>query len=107
MNFCSNCGAPIAQRIPSGDSLPSHVCDRCGEIHGRNLKIVVGSVPSTTASSCCAAGRWSRATGTGRCRQRFLENDETPAQGTALGDPFHRDALAKPVRFQEKYRDYM
>ena len=24
-----------------------------------------------------------------------------------LGDPFRRDALAKPVRFLEKYRDYV
>ena len=24
-----------------------------------------------------------------------------------LGDPFRRDALAKPVRFLEKYKDYV
>lgn len=24
-----------------------------------------------------------------------------------LGDPFRRDALSKPVRFLEKYRDYV
>jgi sulfoacetaldehyde acetyltransferase len=24
-----------------------------------------------------------------------------------LGDPFRRDALSKPVRYLEKYRDYV
>jgi sulfoacetaldehyde acetyltransferase len=24
-----------------------------------------------------------------------------------LGDPFRRDALAKPIRFLEKYKDYV
>lgn len=45
MNFCSHCGAKIAQRIPPGDSLPRYVCDSCSTIHYRNPLMVVGSIP--------------------------------------------------------------
>ena len=45
MNFCSNCGARVALRVPPGDSLPRHVCDSCGTIHYQNPKIVAGTLP--------------------------------------------------------------
>jgi ADP-ribose pyrophosphatase YjhB (NUDIX family) len=45
MNFCSNCGAKVALRVPPGDSLPRHVCDSCGTIHYRNPVMVVGTIP--------------------------------------------------------------
>ncbi|MCB1890231.1 MAG: NUDIX hydrolase [Rhodocyclaceae bacterium] len=45
MRFCSNCGQPVARRIPPGDTLERHVCDACGEIHYQNPKMVVGAIP--------------------------------------------------------------
>ena len=45
MNFCSNCGIRVVLRVPSGDTLPRHVCDACGTIHYQNPKIVVGCIP--------------------------------------------------------------
>jgi len=45
MNFCSNCGAKVALRVPPGDSIPRHVCDQCGTIHYRNPLMVVGTIP--------------------------------------------------------------
>jgi predicted RNA-binding Zn-ribbon protein involved in translation (DUF1610 family) len=33
MKFCANCGAPVARRVPPGDTLARWVCDQCGEIH--------------------------------------------------------------------------
>lgn len=45
MKFCSNCAAPIARRVPPGDSVPRFVCDQCGEIHYQNPKLVVGTIP--------------------------------------------------------------
>ncbi|HTN28370.1 MAG TPA: NUDIX hydrolase, partial [Burkholderiales bacterium] len=45
MKFCSNCAAPVVQRIPPGDSLPRFVCDQCGEIHYQNPRMVVGTIP--------------------------------------------------------------
>jgi len=45
MNFCSKCGARVTRRVPPGDSLPRHVCDRCDTIHYRNPLLVVGTIP--------------------------------------------------------------
>jgi ADP-ribose pyrophosphatase YjhB (NUDIX family) len=45
LNFCSQCGAPLAYRIPEGDNLPRHLCDGCGTIHYVNPKLVVGALP--------------------------------------------------------------
>lgn len=45
MKFCSHCGASVTQKIPAGDNLPRHVCDRCELIHYHNPKIVAGCIP--------------------------------------------------------------
>ena len=45
MNYCDNCGAKVAIRIPAGDDKPRHVCDNCGTIHYRNPLMVIGSIP--------------------------------------------------------------
>ncbi len=44
MKFCSNCGAPVALRVPPGDNLPRHVCDACHTIHYQNPRMVVGCI---------------------------------------------------------------
>ena len=83
MKFCSNCAAPITQRIPPGDALPRHVCDACGSIHYQNPKLVVGAVPEWEGRIllCRRAiepryGYWTLPAG-------FMENDETASQGAA------------------------
>lgn len=80
MNFCSHCGAPVTVRVPSGDSLPRHVCDQCGTIHYQNPKLVVGAIPEweDRILLCRRAiepryGLWTLPAG-------FMENDETTAQ---------------------------
>ncbi|MCZ6686376.1 MAG: NUDIX hydrolase, partial [Gammaproteobacteria bacterium] len=45
MKFCSDCGQPVVQKVPRGDSLPRDVCESCGAIHYQNPKMVVGCVP--------------------------------------------------------------
>lgn len=45
INFCCTCGAPVILCVPTGDSLPRHVCGACGTIHYRNPKLVVGALP--------------------------------------------------------------
>lgn len=81
MNFCSNCGAPVVQRIPPGDTLPRFVCERCGAIHYQNPKMVVGCIPEweDRILLCRRAiepryGLWTVPAG-------FMENGETTAQG--------------------------
>ena len=83
MKFCSNCASPVVQRVPPGDSLPRYVCDRCGEIHYQNPKVVVGTVPEWEGRVllCRRAiepryGYWTLPAG-------FMENGETAAQGAA------------------------
>ena len=69
------------KRVPPGDSLPRWVCDRCGEIHYQNPRLVVGSIPEYEGKVllCRRAiepryGYWTLPAG-------FMENDETTAQG--------------------------
>jgi len=83
MNFCSNCGARVALRIPEGDSVPRHVCTTCGTIHYQNPKMVVGCIPEweDRILLCRRAieprhGLWTVPAG-------FMENGETTAQGAA------------------------
>lgn len=83
INFCSSCGAPVSFRVPDGDSLPRHVCDRCGVIHYRNPKLVVGSLPvwEDRVLLCRRAiepryGKWTLPAG-------FMENGETLADAAA------------------------
>jgi ADP-ribose pyrophosphatase YjhB (NUDIX family) len=83
MNFCSNCGAKLALRVPPGDTLPRHVCDQCGTVHYRNPLLVVGTVPEWEDKLllCKRAieprlGLWTLPAG-------FMELGETTAQAAA------------------------
>src|ERR1051325_205178 len=100
MKFCSNCAAPVARRVPPGDSLPRWICDACGMIHYQNPLMVVGTLPEYEGRLllCRRAiepryGYWTLPAG-------FMENGETAAAATAretleeagarieLGEPF-------------------
>jgi ADP-ribose pyrophosphatase YjhB (NUDIX family) len=68
------------RRVPPGDTLPRWVCERCGDIHYENPRLVVGSIPEYEAKVllCRRAiepryGYWTLPAG-------FMENDETAAQ---------------------------
>ena len=80
MKFCSQCGKPVAQRVPDGDNLPRHICDHCETIHYHNPKIVTGCLPvwEDKILLCKRAiepryGLWTLPAG-------FMENDETLEQ---------------------------
>ena len=81
MRFCANCAAPIAHRIPPGDSVPRFVCDQCGEIHYQNPKLVLGTLPEWEGRVLLCRrsiepryGYWTLPAG-------FMENGESTAQG--------------------------
>lgn len=87
MKFCSNCGSPVARRVPPGDALPRYLCDACGSIHYQNPKLVVGALPEWQGRLllCRRAiepryGYWTLPAG-------FMENDET------AGDAALRETL--------------
>ena len=81
MNYCSHCGAPVSLKVPPGDNLPRHVCDRCGTIHYQNPKVVVGAL-ATWGDKILMCKRaiepryrcWTLPAG-------FMELDETTAEG--------------------------
>jgi ADP-ribose pyrophosphatase YjhB (NUDIX family) len=81
MNFCPDCAAPLAHRIPEGDDRLRDVCDACGKIHYQNPKLVVGCLPEWQGRilMCRRAiepriGKWTVPAG-------YLENGETVAAG--------------------------
>lgn len=80
MKFCANCSAPVALKIPPGDTLPRYVCDACGTIHYQNPRMVIGCIPEweDRILLCRRAiepryGLWTMPAG-------FMENGETVAQ---------------------------
>ena len=77
MKYCGECGAFTTLKIPSGDTLPRYVCQRCEMIHYENPKVVVGCIPEWQDQIllCKRAiepryGLWTLPAG-------FMENDET------------------------------
>jgi ADP-ribose pyrophosphatase YjhB (NUDIX family) len=80
MKFCSNCGAPVARRVPPGDTHERHVCDACDTVHYSNPKMVLGCIPEwqDRVLLCKRAiepryGKWTLPAG-------FMEDDETTAE---------------------------
>lgn len=81
MKFCSHCGAPVATRVPPGDTLPRQVCDACGTIHYQNPRMVVGCIPEWEDRILLCRrsieprhGMWTVPAG-------YMENGETTFQG--------------------------
>ena len=83
MKYCSDCGAPVEFRVPPGETLPRHVCPRCGAIHYLNPKLVIGCIAEHQGRIllCRRAieprlGLWTLPAG-------FMENGESTAQAAA------------------------
>lgn len=83
MKFCSQCGSPVTQRIPEGDSRLRFVCPDCQTIHYQNPRIIAGCLPvwEQQVLLCRRAieprrGFWTLPAG-------FMENGETLEQAAA------------------------
>jgi len=83
VNYCSQCGATVALRVPDGDNLPRFVCETCRTIHYQNPKVVAGCIPEweDRILLCRRAvepryGLWTIPAG-------FMENGETAEQAAA------------------------
>lgn len=83
MNFCSNCGARVALRIPPGDNVPRYVCDVCGTIHYQNPKLVVGCVPEYEGKIVLCRRAIEPRRGFWTVPAGFMENGETLQQAAA------------------------
>jgi ADP-ribose pyrophosphatase YjhB (NUDIX family) len=93
MKFCSQCGAPVALRIPPGDERPRFVCDACNSVHYQNPKIVVGCVPEFEGRILICKRAIEPRVGYWTVPAGFLENGETLQQGAAR--EAEEEALAK------------
>lgn len=83
MKYCSQCGALVVRRTPTGDTHERFVCDRCRTIHYENPKMVIGCIPEweDRILLCRRAieprrGLWTLPAG-------FMELSETTAQAAA------------------------
>lgn len=83
MKFCSNCGAQVQFRIPSGDSLPRHVCGQCGTIHYQNPKLVVGALAEWEDRILLCRRAIEPRYGTWTLPAGFMENGESTAEAAA------------------------
>lgn len=100
MKFCSQCGAPVILRIPTGDNLLRHVCVSCDTIHYQNPKIVAGCIPEWEGRIllCRRAiepryGLWTLPAG-------FMENHESAVTAAA------REALEEANAMVENLQLY-
>jgi ADP-ribose pyrophosphatase YjhB (NUDIX family) len=81
LNYCSQCGHPVAQKIPTGDNRLRFVCNQCETVHYQNPRIITGCLPIhgdrvllCRRSIEPRAGLWTLPAG-------FLENGETTSAG--------------------------
>ncbi|HEX7381591.1 MAG TPA: NUDIX hydrolase [Nevskiaceae bacterium] len=81
--FCTYCGGRLQRVVPPGDHFERDVCERCGQVHYRNPKVVVGCIPLWRGRllMCRRAieprkGYWTFPSG-------YLELDETCVEGAA------------------------
>ena len=81
MKFCSNCGSPVALKIPPGDTLPRHVCGSCGTIHYQNPRMVVGCIPEWEDRILLCRRAIEPRSGLWTVPAGYMENGETTFQG--------------------------
>lgn len=81
MNFCSNCGGSVVQKIPKGDDRERYVCETCNNIYYSNPKMVVGCIVEWEDKILMVKraidpqyGKWTLPAG-------YLENGETVMEG--------------------------
>lgn len=83
MKYCSKCGNPVEQTVPSGDNRQRYVCPSCGTVHYQNPLIVIGCVPEQDGRILLCKrsiepryGYWTLPAG-------FMELGETLQEGAA------------------------
>lgn len=81
MNFCSQCGAGLTQRIPAGDNRRRFVCDQCQTIHYQNPRMVVGTIPVWQDRILLCRRAIEPRTGLWTLPAGYLENGETMCDG--------------------------
>jgi len=79
--FCTQCGAPLTQRIPPDDNRLRDVCEHCGAVHYQNPRNVVGVVPVWQDKVLLCRRAIEPRYDTWTLPAGFMELGETTAQG--------------------------
>lgn len=80
-HFCSQCGSPVARRVPDGDNRERDICDHCGAIHYQNPRMVVGTVPTWQGRILLCRRAIEPRYDTWTLPAGFMELGESTAQG--------------------------
>ena len=80
MNYCSQCGARVALKVPAGDTLPRFVCETCLVIHYQNPRIVAGCIPEWEDRILLCRRAIEQQYGLWTLPAGFMENGETIEQ---------------------------
>ncbi len=101
INFCSQCGSTMAQKIPEDDDHVRAVCSQCSHVHYENPKMVVGTLPVLGDKILMCRrnieprkGKWTLPAG-------YLENGESVQDGAireTLEETLARVTLKGPYR---------
>ena len=83
MKFCSQCGASVSLRIPSGDNRPRYICDQCHTVHYQNPRIVAGCLPVWEGRILLCRRAIAPRQGFWTLPAGFMENGETLEQAAA------------------------
>lgn len=83
MKFCSQCGANVSLRIPSGDNRPRYVCDSCQTVHYQNPRIIAGCLPVWEGRILLCRRAIAPRQGFWTLPAGFMENGETLEQAAA------------------------
>lgn len=81
MKFCSQCGGPLALKVPAHDERPRFVCPACGMVHYQNPKLVVGCIPVWEDRILMCRRNIQPRKGFWTLPAGFLENGETTSDG--------------------------
>ncbi len=83
MKYCTACGAHLMTAIPSGDTMPRFVCERCHTVHYENPKIVVGCIPEWNHRILLCKRAIEPRSGLWTFPAGFMEKDETLEEAAA------------------------
>jgi len=79
--FCTQCGAPLSQRVLPDDNRLRDVCEHCGAVHYQNPRNVVGVVPVWQDKVLLCRRAIEPRYDTWTLPAGFMELGETTAQG--------------------------
>lgn len=103
MNFCSNCGEQVTQKIPRGDNLPRYVCSACEMIHYQNPRIIAGCIAEYENRILLCKRAIEPRSGLWTLPGGFMENNETTLEAAARESYEEANAIISDINLYCTY----